>query len=348
LPIGSHFHQTIFAAIPMDKISTKRLDEIIPGFKHSRVMVLGDLMLDHFIWGRVSRISPEAPVPVVRVHKETQRLGGAANVAHNIRALGAVPVLVGLVGDDEHGRTLLGTIQDLDIATDWIVVDPERMTTMKTRVVAHSQQVVRADWEDTADVSGGAFETLIDRVTDQIDGVQALIISDYGKGVITVDVLCQILELARKREVFVAVDPKESHFDLYRGVSLITPNQREAGQAYGKPIIDEASLQEAGRGMLERLELEALLITRGEEGMTLFESDGSLTHFPTMARQVYDVTGAGDTVVGSFVVARTAGASLREAALISNHAAGIAVGGVGTTAVTFDELTEDLRRFTED
>ena len=311
-------------------------------------MVLGDLMLDHFIWGKVSRISPEAPVPVVRVREETQRLGGAANVAHNIRTLGATPVLVGLVGDDEHGRTLAGTIQDLDIATDWIVIDQNRMTTMKTRVVAHSQQVVRADWEDTGDISGKVLDELMDRIAGEIDRVQGLIISDYGKGVITVEVLRRVLELAREKDVFVAVDPKESHFDLYKGVSLITPNQREAGQAFGKMIIDEDSLEEVGRGMLDRLDLQALLITRGEEGMSLFESDGSMTHFPTMAREVYDVTGAGDTVVGSFVVARTAGAGLKEAALISNHAAGIAVGGVGTTAVSFDQLADDLSRFTEE
>ncbi|MFC1682789.1 D-glycero-beta-D-manno-heptose-7-phosphate kinase [Candidatus Zixiibacteriota bacterium] len=332
----------------MDKISKKRLDQILPGLKDSRVMVLGDLMLDHFIWGKVSRISPEAPVPVVRVREETQQLGGAANVAHNIRTLGATPVLVGLVGDDEHGRTLAGTIQDLDIATDWIVIDQNRMTTMKTRVVAHSQQVVRADWEDTGDISGKVLDELMDRIAGEIDRVQGLIISDYGKGVITVEVLRRVLELAREKDVFVAVDPKESHFDLYKGVSLITPNQREAGQAFGKIIIDEDSLEEVGRGMLDRLDLQALLITRGEEGMSLFESDGSMTHFPTMAREVYDVTGAGDTVVGSFVVARTAGAGLKEAALISNHAAGIAVGGVGTTAVSFDQLADDLSRFTEE
>jgi D-beta-D-heptose 7-phosphate kinase/D-beta-D-heptose 1-phosphate adenosyltransferase len=332
----------------MEKIPKKRLQEILPGFKDSRVMVLGDLMLDHFIWGAVNRISPEAPVPVVRVHKETQRLGGAANVAHNIRMLGAMPVLIGLVGEDDHGKILLGAIRDLDIATDWIVTDAGRMTTMKTRVVAHSQQVVRADWEDTRDACGKVLQEIMERIEGEIDNVQALIISDYGKGVITTEVLGQVLEMAKKKGTFVAVDPKESHFDLYKGVSLITPNQKEAGQAFAKPIFDMASLEEVGRGMLEKLRLQALLITRGEDGMSLFESDGSLTHFPTMARQVYDVTGAGDTVVGSFAVARTAGASLKEAALISNHAAGIAVGGVGTTAVSFQELAEDLNRFTED
>jgi rfaE bifunctional protein kinase chain/domain len=265
-------------------------------------------------------------------------------VAHNIRSLGAQPVLVGLVGEDPHGETLLETIRGLDIPTGWIVADPDRRTTVKTRVVAHSQQVVRADWEDDGEVTGRVFEELIDRVGDQMEQVQALIISDYGKGVVTTAVLRRVLELARERGVFVAVDPKESHFDLYRGVSLITPNQREAGQAYGRTIRSEEDLEQVGRGMMSRLELGALLITRGERGMALFESDGSLTLFPTMARTVYDVTGAGDTVIASFSVARTAGASLREAALISNHAAGIAVAGVGTTAVTFDELSEGLHR----
>ncbi len=326
----------------METIPKKRLKNILSGFEQARIMVLGDLMLDHFVWGRVDRISPEAPVPVVRVTEETQRLGGAANVAHNIRTLGADPVLVGLVGEDPHGEILLETIRGLNIPTAWIVADPDRRTTVKTRVVAHSQQVVRADWEDDAAVSEAVFEKLIDRVGDQMEQVHALIISDYGKGVVTSRMLKRVLELARERAVFVAVDPKESHFDLYRGVSLITPNQREAGQAFGKSITDRAGLEEVGWGMMNRLKLGALLITRGERGMSLFESDGALTHFDTVARTVYDVTGAGDTVIASFTAARTAGASLREAALISNHAAGIAVGGVGTSAVSFQELSEDL------
>lgn len=332
----------------MDKIPKKRLEEILPGFQSSRVMVLGDLMLDHFLWGTVTRISPEAPVPVVEVNDETIRLGGAGNVAHNIRTLGAMPVLVGLVGDDQHGHTLIQAIGDEGVDTGGIVTDVDRSTTVKTRVVAHSQQVVRADREDTREVTGKAFQQILGKVEGQLNDVQAVIISDYGKGVITAKILSRILPLVKEKGKFVAVDPKESHFPLYRGVSLITPNQQEAGQAYGRSITDQTSLEKVGRGMLQRLELDALLITRGEEGMTLFEGDGSLTHFPTMAREVYDVTGAGDTVVASFVVARTAGASLKEAALISNHAAGIAVGGVGTTAVTFQELAEDLGHFTED
>jgi rfaE bifunctional protein kinase chain/domain len=332
----------------MDKIPKKRLEEILPGFKTSRVMVLGDLMLDHFLWGTVTRISPEAPVPVVEVNDETIRLGGAGNVAHNIHTLGATPVLVGLVGDDQHGHTLVQAIGDEGIDTGGIVTDVGRSTTVKTRVVAHSQQVVRADREDAREVVGKAFQQILEKVEGQLNEVQAVIVSDYGKGVITAKILSRILPLVKEKGKFVAVDPKESHFPLYRGVSLITPNQKEASQAYGRPITDGASLEEVGRGMLQRLELEALLITRGEEGMTLFEGDGTLTHFPTLAREVYDVTGAGDTVVGSFVVARTAGASLKEAALISNHAAGIAGRGMGTTAVTFQELAEDLGHFTED
>jgi D-beta-D-heptose 7-phosphate kinase/D-beta-D-heptose 1-phosphate adenosyltransferase len=332
----------------METIPHKRLKHILDGFEKARIMVLGDLMLDHFIWGRVDRISPEAPVPVVRVAEETQRLGGAANVAHNIRSLGSLPVLVGLVGEDPHGEVLLETIRGQGIPTGWIVADPDRRTTVKIRVVAHSQQVVRADWEDDEEISEEIFEKLIDRVGDQMEQVQALIISDYGKGVVSAKMLKRVLELARERALFVAVDPKESHFDLYRGVSLITPNQHEAGQAYGKAVTDETSLEEVGRGMMDRLKLGALLITRGERGMSLFESDGTVTHFSTMARKVFDVTGAGDTVIASFVVARTAGASLREAALISNHAAGIAVGGVGTTAVDYEELSADLHRTAED
>jgi len=288
----------------MDKIPKKRLEEILSGFASSRVMVLGDLMLDHFLWGTVTRISPEAPVPVVEVNDETIRLGGAGNVAHNIHTLGATPVLVGLVGDDQHGHTLIQAIGDEGVDTGGIVTDVDRSTTVKTRVVAHSQQVVRADREDTRELAGKAFQQILEKVEGHLHDVHAVIISDYGKGVITAKILSRILPLAKEKGKFVAVDPKESHFPLYRGVSLITPNQKEAGQAYGRPITDGTSLKEVGQGMLQRLELEALLITRGEEGMALFEGDGSLTHFPTLAREVYDVTGAGDTVVASFVLRR--------------------------------------------
>ena len=228
----------------MDKIPKKRLEEILPGFTSSRVMVLGDLMLDHFLWGTVTRISPEAPVPVVEVNDETIRLGGAGNVAHNIRTLGATPVLVGLVGNDQHGHTLVQAIGDEGVDTGGIVTDVDRSTTVKTRVVAHSQQVVRADREDAREVAGKAFQQILEKVEGQLNDVQALIISDYGKGVITAKILSRILPLAKEKGKFVAVDPKESHFPMYRGVSLITPNQKEASQAYGRPITDGASLQD--------------------------------------------------------------------------------------------------------
>ena len=306
-------------------------------------------MLDEYIWGKVNRISPEAPVPVVEIVSETAKLGGAANVALNIKALGDIPVLCGVIGEDKQGENLKSILVESGINDNGILVDSNRQTTTKTRIIAHNQQVVRADREKTGELSDDLTLKLLDFIAKKVKEKQfsAFLISDYGKGVISLNLLNEVIGIARKNDIFISVDPKETHFMNYKKVSLITPNHSEAGFAYGKRIKNEVSLEEVGWGLLDRLESESMLITRGEKGMSLFERNRTLTHFPTVAKKVYDVTGAGDTVISAFSCAYAAGASLKEAALISNHAAGIAVGELGTAQVTGEELYRELKDYTE-
>ncbi len=308
-------------------------------------MVLGDVMLDEYLWGNVSRISPEAPVPVVEIAKESLKLGGAANVALNVRSLGNEPILVGIRGNDRNGERMMSALKEAGIDAEGVFVDNDRQTTVKTRVIAHHQQVVRTDRENTEEISKKTGEAIISFVKGGINDFSGVIISDYGKGVITYQLLSELIALAKQNDIFVAVDPKETHFMNYQEVSLITPNHHEAGFAYGKRIQDEKILEEVGWGLLDKLKVESLLITRGEQGMSLFEADRTLTHLPTRAKKVYDVTGAGDTVISSFTCAYVAGANYKEAALISNHAAGIVVGEIGTAQVTREELFSELKEF---
>jgi len=311
-------------------------------FAGRRVAVLGDLMLDRYLWVRVERISPEAPVPVVEIENETFALGGAGNVAANLRALGAEPVLVSVVGDDDDGRRLTRTLAERGVDPRGVQVDDERPTTVKTRIVAHSQQVVRADRESRSDLAGGALARALDALADELPGCEGLVVSDYGKGVIHPGTLSCALALALRHGFRVCVDPKESHIDGYRGVSILTPNQHEAGYMQGRRVTDEASLLEVGRGLQKRLDAEAVLITRGAHGMTLFERGGRLTHLPTVAREVYDVTGAGDTVVSVVALALAAGADFPGACQLSNHAAGLVIREIGTASCTREQLLDSL------
>jgi len=318
------------------------LETVVGRFAGRRVLVLGDLMLDRYLWGRVERISPEAPVPVVEIERETFSLGGAGNVAANLRALGAEPVLVSVVGGDEDGERLAGTLKVRGVATEGLVRDDERPTTVKTRIIAHAQQVVRTDRESRADLTGPAFDGVLARFEAGIEGCQAMIVSDYAKGVITRALLERVLATARKRKLAVCVDPKESHIEAYRQVSILTPNQHEAGYMQGRRITDEPSLLEVGWGLQKRLDAEAVLVTRGPEGMSLFEKGGRYTHLPTVAREVYDVTGAGDTVVSVVALALAAGADYPTASYLSNHAAGVVIREVGTATLSARQLRASL------
>jgi len=316
------------------------LSGILKNFKKSRILVIGDLILDRYIWGRVSRISPEAPVPVVEVTDDNFMPGGAANVANNIIALGGRATITGVVGKDRAGEVLRELLEEKGV--DCAIFEDSRPTTIKTRVIAHNQQVVRFDREDKNNVGGRLLRDIVIFLERAIVEHDAIIISDYEKGAISAELMKNVLNIARGSKRFVAVDPKVGHFHLYRGVSVVTPNLNEASRGSGIDIRDGRSLIRAGKTLMKRLSCRAVLITRGEEGMSLFER-GKVTHIPTVARHVYDVTGAGDTVIATFTLAHASGATMQEAAVIANHAAGIVVGEVGTAVPTPDRLLKSLK-----
>ena len=319
-------------------------DGILSRFKDTTVLVVGDIILDEFIWGKVDRISPEAPVPVVMVKEETQLLGGAANVVNNIRSLGGQVFLSGLIGGDERGRKILSLLEGKGIPTAGILIDPRRPTTVKTRIVAHSQQVVRFDRENQAWLSQGFTDRIVSYVRNTIPHADAVVIADYGKGVVTEGLVQAVTQISKQQKKVVLLDPKINRFHLYRDVTVVTPNSQEASIASGIEIVDEKSLKEAGDKVLDRFNCEVVLITRGENGMALFERGKEAIYVPTTAREVFDVTGAGDTVIGVMALVVAAGASFGEAAVIANYAAGIVVGKVGTATVTPDELKEAVNR----
>lgn len=320
----------------------ERIEEILKGFADARIIVLGDLMLDEFIWGEVRRISPEAPVPVVEVRRETIQLGGAGNVVSNLIELGATAIPVGIVGDDEGGRILRELCLARHASVEALLTVPGRPTTRKTRIVAHSQQMVRADREDRSPIDRHTESQLREQLVRLLPSADALIISDYEKGLLTPELLREAIAAARLAGKPVCLDPKIRNFVHYRQVDLVTPNQLEAERATGIEIVDELSLTSAAERIRQILDCRNVLITRGEHGMSLLEESGVLTNIPTTAREVYDVTGAGDTVIAAFTLALAAGGSLVEAAIIANQAAGIVVGKVGTATVSRAEIAASL------
>ena len=324
----------------MTGLAAERAAALVAGMAGRRVVVVGDVMLDHFLWGEVNRISPEAPVPVVRVRRESFHPGGCGNVAANLRALGGIPLVFAPVGPDRTAETLRTELTRLGIDAGHLVEIAGRVTTKKTRIVAHQQQVVRFDREEELDLAGADEAAFIAAVRGGLDGADALVISDYDKGGITAGLLEAILPEARGRRIIVAIDPKRRHFARYQGPTLITPNLAEAAHAVGFPIRTDEDVLRAGHSIRESLAADGVLLTRGEHGMSLFERDGLITHIAATAREVFDVTGAGDTVIATAVLALTAGASLREAAFLANRAAGIAIGKIGTATVRPDELGE--------
>lgn len=318
-----------------------RARALLERFGDKRILIVGDLMLDRFLWGDVSRISPEAPVPVVRVRTETEHLGGAANVAANVRALGGQARIAGLVGGDPGGERLAAALERAGIDRI-LVTDAQRATTMKTRVVARSQQVVRVDRESETVAAGPIAAQLTAAVLHALESADAVVVSDYDKGVIGRELLAAILPRARQLGRPVIVDPKISHFPFYQPVTVLTPNQGEAARATAMEIRSDEDCLTAARTILDRLDARAVLITRGERGMLLVERGGQPRTIAAVAREVYDVTGAGDTVVAVLALCLAAGAELAEAALYANHAAGLVVGKVGTATVAPDELLDRL------
>lgn len=329
----------------MVTFTERRISDLLQQFKGKRVAVVGDLMVDRYYWGTVGRISPEAPVPVVEVIEEQVRLGGAANVANNIQTLGGEPMLVGLIGKDYPGEVFLEILKERNLSSKGIVTDASRPTTIKTRVIAHAQHVVRIDNESKAECPEHIRHLIIDAVKYNIHELDAIIIEDYNKGVVTKDVIHEIIAVARKYDKIITVDPKLNNFLEYKRVTVFKPNRREVEEAIGGRLKTQADIERAGKQLLETLEAENVLLTRGEEGMSLFEADGTITNVPTQATNVQDVSGAGDTVISTLTMALASGAHIREAATIANCAAGVVVGSVGIVPIQPHELMEATLRF---
>lgn len=319
-------------------VSTDRLRDVISRFHETRILVIGDLIVDEFIWGTVSRISPEAPVPVVHVRDESIHLGGAANVVSNIIALGGRALVCGVVGRDRMGDLLIDEVEALGVDAGGIIRPSRQSTSVKTRIIAHNQQVVRYDRESIRDITPSTVKKIVSFLNAHIDEIDGVIISDYGKGVISAELLRQVMPPLKKKNINIAVDPKTDNFRYYRRVSVITPNNFEAGEAVKIRIANKKDIIKVGKILMDKLKCRAVLITWGEKGMVLFQDSGEIVHIPTAAREVYDVTGAGDTVIGSLTLSLGAGATMKEAAILSNDAAGIVVGKLGSATVTSDEL----------
>jgi len=301
------------------------------------VLVVGDVMLDRYWWGEVSRISPEAPVPVVRLKNTTLAAGGAANVAANIAGLGATPVLLGVVGSDDEASLFPGILGKSNVSADHLIRDDHRPTTVKTRVVAHGQQVVRVDQEEAEAISTETEDSLCTKLRTEIPLIDAIAVSDYAKGMLTDRLLAELFEIAATNSKPVLVDPKGKNYSKYIGATILTPNRREAAEACN--FEDNGNVVDrAGAKLMTEFGFDTLLVTQGEEGMTLFRHSHDPLRLPAHAREVYDVTGAGDTVIATLATAMGAGADVEEAARLANLAAGIVVEQVGTSTITLDEL----------
>ncbi len=337
--------------MPPKTISPARVRQILSAAAKTRVLVIGDVMLDHFIWGEVGRISPEAPVPVVDFVRESFIPGGAANVARNLAALDVPAELFGVVGDDDSATRLKRLLTEHHIVCDGLLPQAVRATTVKTRIVAHRQQVVRLDRETRSELDEEITNQLVAGVQARLADVQAVIVGDYGKGVVTQRMLDELKRVCRERGIWLSLDPKPVHRLNLTGLSLITPNRKEAFELARMPDLthnghplEDRDLMLVANSLLKELKPALLLVTLGELGMLLCQAGRSPFHIPTIAQEVFDVSGAGDTVIATFTLAIAAGASPVEAAILSNHAAGIVVGKVGTATTSPGELLASFRR----
>lgn len=334
------------------------LIKIINSFSKVNILVIGDLILDEYIWGDVSRISPEAPVPIVWAKKRTFVPGGAANVANNLQSFGAKVSVAGVVGQDSNRTIMLKELKSRKIDVSAIVQEKGRYTTLKSRVLARNQQLMRIDWEHTEPIQKSTRDKLVEYIEKNIRKFDGIVIEDYGKGLFTDDFIKSIIGMARGLGKIVTVDPKEDNFESYYGVTAITPNRKEAENAirylkirdkenkfkfYKSKLETDEDIQKAGFAILAHLGLESLLITLGEQGMWLFEKSGKDKHIPTVAQEVFDVSGAGDTTIATFTLALASGASKIDAAYLANFASGIVVGKVGTATTTKEELIQSVK-----
>lgn len=318
-----------------------KLINILEQFKNKKILVIGDIMLDKYIWGEVSRVSPEAPVQVVKVEKESYAPGGAANVANNVAALNGTTYMIGVVGSDEANKILVSELKNRKINTDGILEDRHKPTIQKVRVVGKGQQLLRFDYEKKGYLDEGMEKKIFDFVVKRIENIDAIIISDYAKGIITKNLAEKLINLANEKKKIIIIDPKPKHKDFYKNATLMTPNNNEACEMLNTEEENDDDMIRVGKKLLEDLNTP-LIITKGEEGMNIFEKNGEITNIPTKAKEVYDIVGAGDTVVATLALALASNATLKEAAILANYAAGITVGKVGTSTVTTEEIKKAI------
>jgi len=322
---------------------TDKLLGMLPKLRRAKVLVVGDVMLDEYIWSRVSRISPEAPVPVAEMALVTCAPGGAGNTACNIRAVGGEVYLIGIVGADNNAERLRKALEEKGVRTDFLIADPERPTTLKSRIIAHGQQIVRVDYEEKKPINARMKARIAEVVDSKLKEVDAVLISDYAKGVVTPDISQKIISAAKALGRIVSVDPKGRDYNKYRGATIVTPNRREAEEVSGSIITNGDDAVEAGRRLLHELDLEYVLITRGEDGMSLVGKGNMVMHIPAVATEVYDVTGAGDTAVAALTLGLAAGLEIQNAVKLANLAAGVVVRKVGTAVATIEEIEQAIR-----
>lgn len=328
----------------MISLSRQRIIELTENFTNQTIMVIGDLMLDHYLWGQVSRISPEAPVPVVDIEDETFRLGGAANVSYNIQTLKAKALPIGVVGDDVHGEKILSIFKENEFNTDGIFISDDRSTTIKSRIIAHNQHVVRTDRECREFIPDNLQLKILDYIRKNINACSAIIFEDYNKGLLNPDFIQKVIGIATEHQKMIFVDPKYDNFFDFKNVTVFKPNKKELSDRLGMRITNQESLEKACEKLSQRLNCQYLLVTLGSEGMALYESGNPLKQVPTRAIQVHDVSGAGDTVISTMAVSMSSGASVEEAANIANHAAGVVVGEVGIVPIELEKLVDFLNK----
>ncbi|HPT71522.1 MAG TPA: D-glycero-beta-D-manno-heptose-7-phosphate kinase [Candidatus Cloacimonadota bacterium] len=323
-------------------MDVKTLKSIMDGFKKKKILVIGDIMLDHYIHGSVDRISPEAPVPVLEVKREEYRLGGSANVAENLITLGAEVCIIGIVGNDQPGKQILKQLKGKKIDTQGVFVSEERPTTVKTRIIANQQQIVRIDKEKHEDIPSSMEKTILGKVISLINTYDAVIMEDYNKGLLTEHMIESIISLCNKSKKLVAVDPQYKHLFAYRNCTVFKPNFSELQKNLGIMIETEDQFQEAVAKLEERIKAKYLIITRGEKGLTVFSKGSKVVSIPTFAREIFDVSGAGDTVISTLTLGLAAGCDIETAALIANHAAGVVCGKIGTSVAKSNEIIESF------
>jgi len=328
----------------MKKIQLKRFNDLLSNIKDKKIAIVGDLMVDRYFWGSVSRISPEAPVPVVDIDREFSQLGGASNVGNNIKSLGGKPLLIGVIGNDNTGSQLLELLKENQFSDDGIVVDDARATTIKTRIIADNQHIVRTDREHRNEIPKSIEKKVIKVIEYILSDCEGVIIEDYNKGLLKKGIIHKTIALANQYKIPVAIDPKFNNFFEYKNSTVFKPNQREAEQNLGVRITSDEVLFDAGKKLLERLECENVLITRGEKGMALFKKSGECIQVPTRAREVHDVSGAGDTVIATLTSVLVAGGDIEEAATIANYAAGVVCSEVGVVPIDLNKLKEAFKR----